>query len=68
MQFSVEYKGGVFYFSVSAPETDPNYLEEFEIEDPEEAKDMVEDLIEEIQEAEEVDDDVDDLFGGMEQQ
>ena len=66
MKFSVEYSGGVFFFSVSAPETDPNYLEEFEIEDPEQAKDMVEDLMEEIQEAEEVDDDIEDLFGRSE--
>lgn len=69
MQFTVEYRDGVFLFSISAPDTDPNYLEEFEIEDPEQAKDTVEDLIDEIMDVAEGDDEEDDgqgdLFAGM---
>lgn len=62
MQFTVTYADGVWAFKVNSVDDEPEYLEEFEIDDEAEAKLVVAELIEEIQELTD-DADLDDAFG-----
>jgi len=62
MQFTVTYADGVWAFRVNSVDDEPEYLEEFEIEDESEAKLVVAELIEEIQELTD-DAEVDDAYG-----
>lgn len=62
MQFTVEYADGVWIFTVSSAEDEPEYLEEFEITNYADAKAAAADLIKEIAEAAEADDSDDDPF------
>jgi hypothetical protein len=62
MQFTVTYADGVWAFRVNSVDDEPEFLEEFEIDDESEAKLVVAELIEEIQELTD-DAEVDDAFG-----
>ncbi len=60
MQFTVEYDDGVWVFTVSSDDDEPDYLEEFEITNIGDAAAADKDLIEEIMEAAEAEDEEDD--------
>jgi hypothetical protein len=62
MQFTVIYEDGVWSFRVESVDDEPEHLEEFEINDLDEAKTVVAELIEEIQELTD-DSDLDEAFG-----
>lgn len=62
MQFTVIYEDGVFSFRVESVDDEPEYLEEFEINDLEEAKTVAAEVIEEIQRLTD-DNDLDEAFG-----
>lgn len=62
MQFTVTYADGVWAFRVNSVDDEPEFLEEFEIDDESEAKLVVAELIEEIQELTD-DADIDDAYG-----
>jgi len=62
MQFTVTYADGVWAFRVNSVDDEPEYLEEFEIDDESEAKAVVEELIEEIREYVESEQ-IDGIFG-----
>ena len=62
MQFTVTYADGVWAFRVNSVDDEPEFLEEFEIDDESEAKLVVAELIEEIQELTD-DAEVDDAYG-----
>jgi len=62
MQFTVTYADGTWAFRVNSVDGEPEYLDEFEIDDESEAKLVVTELIEEIQELTD-DAPIDDAFG-----
>jgi len=62
MQFTVTYADGVWAFRVNSVDDEPEFLEEFEIDDESEAKLVVAELIEEIQELTD-DAEIDDAYG-----
>ena len=59
MQFTVEYDDGVWVFTVSSDDDEPEYLEEFEITNLGDAIAAAGELIEEIKEAAEAEDEED---------
>jgi hypothetical protein len=59
MQFTVEYDDGVWIFTVTSDDDEPDYLEEFEITNLADAVAAAKELIEEIKEAEEAEDEED---------
>lgn len=60
MQFTVEYDDGVWIFTVSSDDDEPDYLEEFEITNLNDAAAAAKELITEIMEAAEAEDEEDD--------
>jgi len=60
MQFQVEYDDGVWIFTVASDDDEPEYLEEFEITNLDDAMAAARDLIEEIRDAAEAEDEEDD--------
>ena len=60
MQFTVEYDDGVWVFTVSSDDDEPDYLEEFEIANVGDAVAAAKELIEEIRDAAEAEDEEDD--------
>lgn len=71
MKFTVEYDAGMWLFSVEASESEPHYVEEFDIANLADAQAAASDLIKEIQEAYDLDDeddeelDFDNLVNGL---
>jgi hypothetical protein len=59
MQFTVEYDDGVWIFTVTSDDDEPEYLEEFEITNLGDAIAAAGELIEEIKEAAEAEDEED---------
>ncbi len=55
VQFSVTYEDGIWVFSVSSLEGEPEYLEEFEITNLGDARSIAEKLVEEIRDLTEED-------------
>jgi hypothetical protein len=51
MKFTVEYEDGVWLFNVEASESEPHYMEEFDISNLADAQAAASDLIKEIREA-----------------
>lgn len=51
MKFTVEYDAGTWLFNVEASESEPHYVEEFDITNLVDAQAAASDLIKEIQEA-----------------
>lgn len=62
MQFTVEYDDGVWVFTVTSDDDEPEYLEEFEITNYSDAKAAAADLLKEIAEANDPDEGDDDPF------
>ena len=60
MQFTVQYDDGVWLFTVASDDDEPEYLEEFEITNLDDAMAAAQDLIEEIRDAAEAEDEEDD--------
>ena len=60
MQFTVQYDDGVWLFTVASDDDEPEYLEEFEITNVDDAMAAAQDLIEEIRDAAEAEDEEDD--------
>jgi ferric-dicitrate binding protein FerR (iron transport regulator) len=71
MQFTVEYNAGVWIFTVTSDDDEPDYLEEFEITNQADAAATAYELIEELKEAaeagDEEDEDADPLEGFLDE-